>query len=137
MNGAALDFWIGEWDCVFDGGTAVNRISWEYGGNVVTERFEALTPKAWSGMSVSVFDDKLGVWRQTWVDDNANYWHFVGVDVDDGPCFATPEPVDTDHEFKRMMFTDITNAGFDWRWESSPDGRTWTRNWSIRYARRV
>lgn len=105
--------------------------------HVVTERFEALTPDAWSGMSVSVFDDKLGIWRQTWVDDSANYWHFVGVDVEDGLCFGTPEPVDTEQKFKRMVFSDIKNAGFDWRWESSPDGRIWTRNWSIKYSRRA
>ena len=55
----------------------------------------------------------------------------------DNLCFGTPEPVDTEQKFKRMVFSDIKNAGFDWRWESSPDGRIWTRNWSIKYSRRA
>ena len=79
---------------------------------------------------------QLGLWRQTWVDDGGNYWHFVGGHVDGHPAFATPEPVDADQRYKRMVFSDITPDAFHWRWESSPDNAAWTVNWEIDYSRR-
>ena len=50
--------------------------------------------------------------------------------------FATPGPADEDRTFKRMVFSDVTAEGFDWRWEASPDGEGWQERWAIRYARR-
>ena len=93
-------------------------------------------PQVWNGTSMSVYDPALDLWRQTWVDDGGSYWHFVGGLVDGNPSFGTPEPVDADPLFKRMVFSDISNGGFNWRWESSPDGSDWTENWAIRYRRR-
>jgi hypothetical protein len=137
LDAASFDFWVGEWDCVFDGGHAVNTITREFEGNVVTERFVMDTPQAWQGMSVSVYDPKVDLWRQTWVDNDGSYWHFVGGLVDGNPSFGTPAPVDADPLFKRMVFTGITPDAFDWRWESSPDGEAWTERWAIRYTRRA
>lgn len=88
-------------------------------------------------MSVSVYDAVSGLWRQTWVDQTPNYWHFEGRLVDGDPCFATPGRVDAEQVLKRMVFSDIGPEGFDWRWESSPDGSTWTLAWALRYARRA
>jgi len=136
LDGAAFDFWLGEWSCVFDGGTATNSITRGFADHVVTERFEVSTPQLWSGMSVSVYNPDLDLWRQTWVDQAGAYWHFVGGRVDGDPCFATPGPVDVDPLYKRMVFSNITDQGFHWRWESSPDNQTWTENWAIMYARK-
>ena len=131
-----FDFWIGEWDCVFDGGHAVNTISREFGGHVVRERFVVDTPRSWNGMSVSVFDEYKQRWHQTWVDESGSYWHFLGDLVDGNPSFGTPKRVDSEELYKRMVFTDITADGFEWRWESSPDRDEWTVNWEITYTRR-
>jgi len=134
----AFDFWLGEWDCAFEGGHAVNTITRVYGGKVIQENFVVDEPRSWKGMSVSVHDDAVG-WRQTWVDESGNYWAFVGGMVGDHPSFATPVPVDSDNVFKRMVFTDISPDGFHWRWESSPDGGDggeWSVNWEIAYTRR-
>ncbi|MEM9565313.1 MAG: hypothetical protein AAGA93_22010 [Actinomycetota bacterium] len=130
-----FDFWLGEWDCAFDGGHATNTIARELGGHVVRERFEVDAPRRWSGTSVSVFDRHRERWHQTWVDESGAYWHFVGGLVDGHPSFGTPEPVDADEVYKRMVFTDITDDAFAWRWESSPDRGTWTVNWEIAYTR--
>ncbi len=132
-----FDFWLGHWDCAFDGGHATNTITRVLGGHVVEERFEVDTPRRWSGMSVSVFDPHRPRWHQTWVDEAGAYWHFVGGLVDGHPSFGTAEPVDADELYKRMVFTDITAEGFAWRWESSPDRETWTVNWEIAYTRRT
>jgi hypothetical protein len=136
MREDALDFWLGEWDCAWDGGSGTNTIARELGGAVVVERFEALEPERWSGMSLSVFDPASASWRQTWVDSNGSYWHFVGVDVDGDIGFATPEPVDADATFKRMVFSSVRADGFDWRWERSVDGESWEPRWAITYHRR-
>ena len=136
MDAGALDFWLGEWDCAWSDGTGMNAVTRELGGRVVIERFRAYDPDPFDGMSVSVFDEREG-WRQTWVDSNGGYWHLVGSRLVDGSVtFATPGPADEDRTFKRMVFSDVTAEGFDWRWEASPDGEAWRERWAIRYARR-
>ena len=136
LDATSFDFWIGEWDCHFDGGHAVNTVTREFDGKVLVERFHADAPRAWAGTSHSVFSEHDATWRQTWVDEGGSYWAFVGTLVDGDPSFATPGPVDADQVFKRMVFSDITADAFHWRWESSPDGDVWTVNWEIDYRRR-
>ncbi|MDH3295480.1 MAG: hypothetical protein OER95_14265 [Acidimicrobiia bacterium] len=139
LGSGTFDFWLGTWDCGFDGGHAVNTVTRELGDRVIREHFVVDRPRSWTGTSVSVHSNQAG-WRQTWVDESGNYWAFVGGLVDGCPSFATPVPVDGDDEnpplYKRMVFTDITDDGFNWRWESSPDGDRWTIDWRIRYSRR-
>jgi hypothetical protein len=137
LGASAFDFWLGAWDCNFEGGHAVNTVTREFDDHVLVERFAMDTPRVWNGTSLSVFDPGLGLWRQTWVDDGGSYWHFVGTLVDGDPSFATPTPVDLDAVYKRMVFSDITRDSFHWRWESSPDGESWTVNWEIHYSRRT
>ena len=136
LGADAFDFWLGTWDCTFEGGHAVNTIIRDFDGRVLREDFVMDAPQEYRGMSVSVFHPKLEVWQQTWVDQGGAYWHFVGTTVDGAPSFATPGPVDEPSLFKRMVFTDITADAFAWRWESSPDQETWTQNWAISYTRR-
>jgi hypothetical protein len=137
VDASALDFWIGEWDCTWAGGAGTNAITRELGGRVVVERFHAGDPDPFDGLSVSAFDELEG-WRQTWVDSNGGYWHLVGVRLDDGDlAFTTPGPADREGVVKRMVFSNVTPDGFDWRWEASPDGMTWRERWAIRYARRA
>jgi hypothetical protein len=133
---STFDFWIGEWDCDFEGGHAINTVSREFGGRVLVERFEADLPQRWSGTSMSVFAEHDARWRQTWVDESGSYWAFAGTLVDGDPSFATPARVDAEQVFKRMVFSDIADDSFHWRWESSPDGNAWTINWEIDYRRR-
>ncbi|HWC71389.1 MAG TPA: hypothetical protein VG993_09535 [Actinomycetota bacterium] len=136
MDASALDFWLGEWDCDWDGGRGTNSIVRELDDRVVVERFEALAPEPFTGMSVSVFDEGSG-WRQTWVDSNSSYWHLVGSTLPDGSLvFGTPERVDAEHVYKRMVFWNVADDGFSWRWEASPDGERWQERWAIRYTRR-
>jgi hypothetical protein len=136
MGPDALDFWLGEWDCAWEGGSGTNHVTREFDGAVVVERFEAFAPEAFTGTSLSVFDEHLSTWRQTWADSDANYWAFVGSAAEGEVVFATPGPVDREHLYKRMVFSDIEPDRFRWRWESSPDGAGWTERWAIAYRRR-
>ncbi len=135
MGPDALDFWLGTWIATWEGGGGSNTITRELGGAVIVERFEPGPPEPWSGMSVSVHDPQTGSWRQTWVDSNGSYWHFVGAHTRAGTIFATPDRVDEDRLFKRMVFSDVERDRFHWRWESSPDGTTWVERWAIDYRR--
>ena len=133
----ALDFWLGDWDAVWDGGAGRNSVRRELDGQVVVERFTTLGDEPFTGLSVSVEDPVSGGWRQTWVDSSGSYWAFVGGPEADGTfVFGTPEPVDADQVFKRMVFSAIGPDAFDWRWEFSPDGSVWTERWAIHYTRR-
>jgi hypothetical protein len=133
----ALGFWLGDWACTWEGGSGTNTVSRELGGAVIVERFESLEPERWQGLSVTVPDPRTGIWRQTWVDSNGSYWHLEGGPRDDGSfVLGTPERVDRDQRFKRMVFSAIEPHGFDWRWETSADGTTWEGRWAIRYQRR-
>ncbi len=86
LDSAAFDFWVGEWDCHFAGGHTVNTITREYGGKVLVERFVADAPHSFKGLSLSVHDEFLGGWRQTWVDQGGSYRAFEGVLVDGAPA---------------------------------------------------
>ncbi|HVQ88538.1 MAG TPA: hypothetical protein VMT88_10190 [Actinomycetes bacterium] len=135
---SGLDFWIGEWDASWDGGEGSNTVTRELDGRVVVERFEAPPPEPFSGMSVSVPVGDTDDWRQTWVDSTGSYWTFVGGPQTDGTfILGTPERVDAEQVFKRMVFSDITYDSFNWRWEFSGDGVDWQQRWAIRYNRKA
>jgi hypothetical protein len=137
MAAEDLDFWLGTWDCTWDGGSGRNTVTRELGGHVVVERFEALGDEPFDGLSVSVADPVTDGWRQTWVDSTGSYWAFAGGRRTDGTfVFGTPDRVDADQLYKRMIFSEITADGFEWRWETSPDRREWTVKWAITYRRR-
>jgi hypothetical protein len=133
-----LSFWLGSWDCTWEGGHGSNEITLELDGHVVVERFTSVAPQAFTGLSVSVPDPAGDGWRQTWVDSTGSYWHFAGGPQADGTfVFATPGPVDADHLYKRMVFSEITEQTLAWRWEASPDGTDWQQRWAIAYRRRA
>ena len=132
----ALDFWIGEWDCKWDGGHGTNSVDRVMNGHVVRERFRSVEPERWSGTSMSVHQAHSDRWLQTWVDSSGGYWHFESGLVDGDMAFATPEPVDAHQLYKRMVFFNIEPDHFDWRWETSADRDQWDLRWQIRYTRR-
>ncbi len=142
-DAASLDFWVGDWSCTWDGGRGRNRITKEFDGHVVVERFESLAPERWSGMSVSVFDTREGRWRQTWVDSTGNYWALgEGRDHDDLTFEVGETEVREDGSRvevrKRMVFSDIEGDTFHWRWERAVAGATvWEPLWTIDYRRHV
>lgn len=135
MGPNAFDFWLGDWDCVTEAGPATNRITREYEGRVIVEKFSVLSPKSWSGMSVSTYSEHSG-WRQTWVDQDANHWNFIGTEVDGNPSFATVGRVDADQTFKRMVFSEIEDDSLFWLWETSEDGETWSKRMTAAYTRK-
>jgi len=133
-----LDFWLGEWDVSWDddqhGRNTITRI---LDSRVIQEQFDGAPSADLRGMSLSVYSPRLGQWRQTWVDNEGNYWDFRGGVQGDDMILATDDVIDGRAVKLRMVFYNIERHELDWRWERSDDnGRTWQLQWQIHYQRK-
>jgi hypothetical protein len=128
-----FDFWIGEWECTWEGGgRGSNSVRAILDGCVIEEQFDASPSSDLRGMSLSVYSPVLGRWRQTWVDNDGNYFDMVG-GMEDGRMILACDETGTTAKL-RMVFSNLEQDSFDWRWERSEDsGRTWKPLWQIRY----
>ena len=135
-----FDFWLGTWNVRWGTGddeTGRNVISRAFGGRVVEEQFDGRPGVDLQGMSMSVFDQRHGVWRQTWVDDSGNYFALEGgvVDAEMILMCANHNGPDRDAVY-RMRFFDIAHDSLQWTWERSTDGAsTFEELWRLRYER--
>lgn len=123
-----FDFWIGEWDCRWDGGHGTNTVTAELDGAVIFEQFDGRPGVDLRGMSVSVYDADEDLWRQTWVDSQHGYIDLTGRYAD-----GVMELLHKDTH--RMRFTDISNTAFVWHWEKRLD-EEWEEVWLINYSRK-
>ena len=131
-----FDFWVGSWDCIWEGGHGTNRITRELGGRVLVERFEVAAPEPFSGMSLTVYDSVADRWRQTWADSEGNFLTLAGGPQEDTVILTTVTPEGEPRPLKRMVFFDIAEDRLTWRWEGSvDDGCTWRPLWLIHYRR--
>lgn len=133
-----FDFWVGDWDLTWEGGTGHNHISAVLGGAVILEEFSADAPEELRGMSVSTVSSETGGWRQTWVDNSHGYLDFTGGMRDGEMILEREGQVKGTRVRQRMVWTDITADQLTWRWERSDDGgTTWRTLWQIQYRRAV
>jgi hypothetical protein len=138
-----FDFWVGEWDLTWPGakagevGHGTNSIKRIMDGCVVQENFSGADSMHLRGTSVSTFDLKSGIWKQTWVDNEGGYLDFIG-EFKVGQMILQREAVRNGTKIlQRMVWKNISANEFDWSWESSQDGgKTWQVNWPIHYKRR-
>ena len=134
-----FDFWLGEWDVSWgEGQGGTNRVDKILDGKVIRERFDGNPALPFRGMSLSVYDARAELWRQTWVDSEGNYWSFKGRFADGRMTLATEVEVEDKLVLLRMVFFDIAADELDWNWERSEDGgRSWELRWHIRYKRKA
>jgi hypothetical protein len=132
-----FDFWLGEWDCTWgDGESGTNSVYLDLGDAVVVESFDARPAMDFQGMSFSVYDRNARVWRQTWVDTDANYLDFVGRFEDGVMDLRRSAPVDGGTAVFRMRWHEIERDSLEWAYERSDDGgETWSSLWEIGYRR--
>lgn len=117
--------------------TGRNSISKMFGECIVEENFTTDDGR-FSGHSVSAFDERAGLWRQTWVDSAGTYLSFSG-GMEEGRMVLGTDPVEEgDHVIvNRMVFSDVRDDTLEWSWQRSTDGgTTWTDLWNISYIRR-
>ncbi|MFZ0013505.1 MAG: DUF1579 family protein [Acidimicrobiia bacterium] len=143
-----FDFWLGEWDLTWPAdqvggepselGTGTNRIERLFGDCAIEENF-ATSDHGFSGRSLSVYDSRLGMWRQTWVDSSGGYIALTGqFDGETMTLSTQPHVHDGETRVNRMIFGDITAVSLEWVWQvSRDDGATWDDLWNISYRRRA
>ena len=128
---ADFDFWLGTWRANWgegeDSAHGSNTITKEYGGKVVYERFDGRPGADFTGMSVSVYDERDDTWYQTWVDDAGNHFELTG-------RFENGEMTLLCGDTYRMRFFEITDEAFQWSWERKA-GDGWELAWAISYER--
>jgi hypothetical protein len=90
------------------------------------------------GKSVSVYDVRTQMWRQTWVDSAGGYLVFEGGTREGKMTLVqvmaknAPEGLSM-----RMVFSDVKKDSFTWDWERSSDsGKTWELQWRLNYKRK-
>ena len=134
-----FDFWLGEWDCSWgDGPGGTNSVYLDLGDAVVVESFDGRPAMAYQGMSFSVYDRNARLWRQTWVDTDANYLDFVGRYEDGVMDLRRSAQVDGGTAIFRMRWFEIERDSLEWAYERSDDGgETWSALWEIGYRRVV
>jgi hypothetical protein len=133
-----LDFWLGDWDVSWgDDQQGRNTITRILDSRVIQEQFDGAPALDFRGMSLSVYNPRLGLWRQTWVDSEGNYWDFRGGMQGNEMILSTDDVVEGQPVKLRMVFYNIAEEELDWRWErSGDDGRTWQLQWHIHYRRK-
>jgi hypothetical protein len=134
-----FDFWLGHWDVSWGEGEdehGSNRVELLFDGKVVQENFDAPSLN-FQGKSLSVYDARDEQWRQTWADNQGNYWTFSGRFQDGRMILSTEDRVDGQPVWLRMVFYNILAGSIDWDWERSLDGgENWELRWHIHYRRK-
>src|SRR5436190_22003413 len=134
MDGSRdFDFWVGTWDCSWEGGAARNVVDWACDGRVLRERFDGAA-HGLVGTSISVYDRSAHLWVQTWMDSDGSWFHLTG-GMRDGALELLTTTCDGEGYRKRMRFADIEPESFAWSWARSRDGGEWEQLWAIAYRR--
>ena len=133
-----FDFWLGKWELSWgEDGKGTNTITKILDGRVIRESFDGRPSMNLVGQSYTVYVEPLGIWKQTWVDNEGSYLDFAG-GFQDGRMILSREAGRKEKKFlQRMVWHNIEKDRFDWNWERSDDqGATWKTLWKIHYKRK-
>ena len=145
-----LDFWIGTWDVRIRARSAPDKDEWGeangtqsiesiLGGCAISEHFTAEGPQQpWAGKSYSMWQPKLGKWRQSWVDDGGNFIALTGgFEAGVMTLYGEPRTVADKTIQMRMVWKDVTRDSLLWEWQRTVDNwATTTVMMRIDYKRR-
>ena len=131
-----LDFWIGEWEVTWEGGSARNTIRPILGHRAILETFDGARDAGLRGTSVSAFDAAHGRWAQLWADNQGSVFDLRGGRR--GEEFEMRTDPDREGGLRRMRFSQITPDGLLWEWSRGAAGsQRFEVLWSLRYRRLV
>ncbi|MBS3738319.1 DUF1579 family protein [Mesohalobacter halotolerans] len=117
-----FDFWVGKWNVSWkepDGnvGKGTNIVLKTLDDQVIEENFKitSVNQKGFKGKSLSVYQPQSDVWRQTWIDNQGDYYNFTGKIDGDKRIFETQTPKRKDGTMfkQRMVFHHITKTPLD------------------------
>jgi len=135
-----LDFWVGNWNAAWTDAegneqTGSNVITRELGDCMIEESFDGNPGVPFVGRSISMYEQRRGYWKQVWMDSAGGFLDFSGGPDEGGFHFTLERPTE-EVPYMRMIFRNIADDNFDWRWQSSSDeGETWDDQWVIHYTR--
>jgi hypothetical protein len=133
----AFDFWLGEWQVHTPDGklAGVNRISNEYNGCVLHERYD--TNRGYSGESLNSYDAGRRVWHQTWVDTSGTLLVLEG-GLRNGSMVLEGQTIAADAQVTRHRITWTPNADGSVRqlWESTDAKGQWSVAFDGMYTRK-
>jgi hypothetical protein len=133
----AFDFWLGEWQVHNPASklAGVNRISSEYNGCVLHERYD--TGRGYSGESLNTFDAGRKVWHQTWVDTAGTLLVLEG-GLRNGSMVLEGQTTGAGAQVTRHRITWTPNAdGSVWQlWESTDAKGQWAVAFDGLYTRK-
>ena len=133
-----FDFWLGEWDVHDPAGrlAGVNRITREYNGCVLVERYD--TGRGYSGSSFNIYDAGRGKWHQTWVDSGGLLLRLEG-GVAAGKMQLAGETVGADGSTTRhrITWTPQSDGSVRQFWETSKTAGPWEVAFDGRYTRQA
>jgi hypothetical protein len=135
---AQFDFWVGKWNATWgDSAQGTNNITKILDGCVILEQFDGTPGTPLKGMSVSTYNPRMGQWQQTWVDNSGSYLDFVGGMEGNKMILSRRFTKEGKPIAQRMVFENITDNSFDWRWErSTGNDSPWEVLWKIHYTRK-
>ncbi len=132
-----FDFWLGEWEVRTPDGklAGTNRITREYGGCVLHERYD--TGRGYSGESLNVYDAPRKAWHQTWVDTSGTLLLLEG-GLRDGSMVLEGRTVGADAQTTKHRITWTPNPDGTVRqfWESTDARGQWTTAFDGQYKRK-
>ncbi len=130
-----FDFWVGEWLPQNAQGLTVGTSSIQL---ILKDCviFENWNTPASSGKSFSLFDAKIGKWRQTWVDGAGNITNFFG-GLEGGKMVLTAEVENNGVKgLTRMTFSKLDDGSVRQHGENSADGgKTWSTSYDFKYVK--
>ncbi|MBK8026988.1 MAG: DUF1579 family protein [Chloroflexi bacterium] len=151
-----LSWFIGEWDVHSRMLMNADTGEWleedlrtehthELGGNLIFEHFGGpLGGEPFEAWSLRKYNVNSGNWEQRWVDvapgGFANWLGRWDMETSTFTGYAM-RFIDTDFNLTgqdgaREVFDNITEEGFDWRYEQTSDGgQTWNVTWTLEYRR--
>jgi hypothetical protein len=133
----AFDFWLGEWQVRTPDGklAGVNRITREYGGCVLHERYD--TSRGYSGESLNIYDAGRKTWHQTWVDTSGTLLVLEG-GIRNGNMVLEGQTVGTNAQTTKHRITWTPNVDGSVRqlWESTNAEGQWSTAFDGQYTRK-
>lgn len=151
-----LSWFIGEWDVHSHMLMDADKNEWldedlhtvhsyELGGNLIFEHFGGpLGGEPFEAWSLRKFNPNTGNWDQRWADVSpGGILNWMGRWDADSRTFTgyAMRYIDSDFNLTgqtgaREVFDNITDDGFDWRYEQTSDGgATWDVTWTLVYRR--
>jgi hypothetical protein len=122
-----FDFWVGEWEVRGkkrppEAPPAHNRITLVADGCALREEYT--TPGPYNGTSLSFWDARAKLWRQTWIDNQGQPLRLAGGWRDGSMMMAGPDPAAPS---ERITWTPGEDGSVRQLWERTEDGGdTWT-----------